>query len=72
MSYGRLLSIQDLMDYTSLGKKKAAELGEAAGAKFKWGSRTLYDRHRVDEYIERRESESISNAVLRNRSSLHV
>ena len=48
----RLMSIEMLMEYTSLGKGKAAELGKEAGARVYVGKRILFDRHKIDPYID--------------------
>lgn len=53
MEYGRLLSIKALMSYLSLGQKRASEFGKEAGAVIKYGTRTLYDRNAIDDYITR-------------------
>lgn len=48
----RLLSINQLSQYTSLCQKRAIDLGDMAGARRKFGKRVLYDRELVDKYIE--------------------
>jgi len=48
----RLFGIRDLMGYTGLGATRAAELGEKAGAKVCYGRRVLYDRAKIDAYID--------------------
>ena len=48
----RLLGIKELQTYTGLGMNRAAELGKNAGAVRRYGRRVLYDRLKVDAYIE--------------------
>ena len=48
----RLLGIRELMEYTSLGRNSAMQLGLDSGAKIKFGKRVLYDRHKIDRYID--------------------
>lgn len=53
MEYGRLLGINELMSYTSLGKNNAQKLGQNANAMVRFGKRVLYDRKKIDEWIDR-------------------
>lgn len=48
----RLLGLQDLMTYTGLGEKRAAQLGREAAAVVRYGARILYDREQIDRYID--------------------
>ena len=48
----RLLGAKELQAYTGLGANKSAELGKNAGAVRRYGKRVLYDRLKVDAYIE--------------------
>lgn len=48
----RLMDIEELRAYTNLGKNKAMELGIISGSKIRIGRRVLYDRQRVDDYID--------------------
>lgn len=48
----RLMDIDALCVYLSLGRNKALEFGEMAGAKRKIGRRTLYDKKALDEAID--------------------
>ena len=41
MDYGRLMGIQELMCYTSLGRNTAMELGKNANAIVRMGKRTI-------------------------------
>ncbi len=52
MDYGRLMGIQELMCYTSLGRNTAMELGKNANAIVRMGKRVLYDRKKIDTYID--------------------
>lgn len=49
---GRLLGLEELMKYTSLGKNRAADLGKSAGAVVRFGKRVLYDRRKIDFWID--------------------
>lgn len=49
--YGRLLGIEELQQYTGLGRSKAAEVARDIGARVKIGKRTLYDKEIIDQYI---------------------
>lgn len=48
----RLINLKLLMSYVGLGEKRAAQLGREAGAVVRYGSRVLYDRERIDQYID--------------------
>jgi len=48
----RLLNLKTLQSYVGLGEKRAAQLGREAGAVVRYGSRVLYDRERIDQYID--------------------
>ena len=52
MEYGRLMGIAELMRYTSLGRNTAMELGKNANAIVRMGKRVLYDRRKVDKWID--------------------
>ena len=47
----RLLNVKQLQSYLGLGANRAAELGEKAGARVKYGRRVLYDRIKLDDFI---------------------
>lgn len=47
----KLMDTAGLMEYTSLGKNSAMKLGEAAGAKIKFGKRVLWDKDIINNYI---------------------
>lgn len=55
---GRLLTIEDLQQYLSLGRASAARFGSEAGAVVRVGKRLLFDRQAVDRLIERERSEN--------------
>lgn len=48
----RLFDIKDLMQYMSIGRNSAIKIGKDAGAIVRFGRRVLYDREKIDEYIE--------------------
>ncbi len=48
----RLLDIKDLCAYTKLGRNNAMKFGQESGARVQYGRRVLYDRVKLDEYIE--------------------
>lgn len=50
--YGRLMGIKGLMAYTSLGRNSALELGKNACAIVRIGKRVLYDRKKIDIWID--------------------
>lgn len=52
MEYGRLMGISELMRYTSLGRNTAMELGKNSNAIVRIGKRVLYDRRKIDQYID--------------------
>ena len=47
----RLMSTEELMAYTSLGRGTATRLGEDCGARVKVGKRVLWDRTKIDRYL---------------------
>lgn len=49
----KLLSITDLCAFLSLGKNKAREIGDISGARREIGSRVLYDRVTIEQYIDK-------------------
>ncbi len=48
----RLLGIEGLMEYLSLGRNNARQLGKDSCAIIRIGRRVLYDRKKIDEYLE--------------------
>lgn len=57
MEYGRLMGIEELMRYTSLGRNSALELGKSACAIVRMGKRVLYDRKKIDSWIDEQAQE---------------
>lgn len=55
---GRWMNIKDLMEYTTLGRNYAREVGEKAGAVVRFGRRIVYDRDKIDEYLGAKHEES--------------
>lgn len=51
-SQARYLSIEELVAYTSLGRNTAREIGVKSGAAIKIGRRAIYDREKIDTYLE--------------------
>lgn len=52
IEYGRLMGISELMRYTSLGRNTAMELGKSSNAIVRMGKRVLYDRRKIDKWID--------------------
>lgn len=48
----RLIDTDQLRAYTNLGRNNAMKLGEEIGAKVQIGRRILWDRRKVDEYLD--------------------
>ena len=48
----RLINLKTLQTYVGLGEKRAAQLGQEAGAVVRYGTRVLYDRELIDRYID--------------------
>ena len=48
----RMLDINSLCVYISMGKTRATEFGERCGAKRKIGKRTLYDKKIIDKVLD--------------------
>lgn len=51
---GRYLSIKELQAYTSLGESTARKIGAESGAVVRIGRRVLFDRQRIDDYMQAR------------------
>ena len=49
----RLLGIKQLMEYINVGRNTARRVGIEAEATVRIGGRVLYDRLKIDEWIER-------------------
>ena len=48
----RLLNLNDLMMYIGVGRNKAIDFGKESSSIVRIGRRVLYDRERVDKYID--------------------
>ena len=48
----RLMSADALAAYLSVGRQTATRIGIEAGAMIKIGRRTLYDRQKINSYID--------------------
>ena len=49
---GRLLGSAELQRYLNMGKASATNLAKEAGAVIKIGGRVLYDRTKIDAYLD--------------------
>lgn len=47
----RLLDTEELRAYVCLGRNNAMKLGVTSGAKIKIGRRVLWDRTKIDQYL---------------------
>lgn len=47
----RLMDTDELRAYTNLGRNNAMKLGDEIGAKVKIGKRILWDRVKIDQYL---------------------
>ena len=47
----RLMDTEELRAYTNLGRNNAMKLGEEIGAKVKIGKRVMWDKVKIDQYI---------------------
>ena len=47
----RLVDTEELRAYTNLGRNNAMKLGEQVGAKVRIGKRVLWDRKKIDQYL---------------------
>lgn len=45
------MDTNELRAYTNLGRNMATKLGIEAGAKIKMGKRVLWDRVKIDQYL---------------------
>ena len=48
----RLMDTEELMSYTGLGRNNAMKLGEEIGSKVRVGKRVLWDRKKIDKYLD--------------------
>lgn len=48
----RLLDANEVCYYLSLGRNRGIELAKSIGAEVKIGRRSLYDRVKIDQYID--------------------
>ena len=48
----RYMGLEELRQYTSLGKNGAVEIGRRSGAVIRFGRRVLYDREKIDAYMQ--------------------
>lgn len=52
----RLFTTAELQAYLSVGRNVARNTGSAAGAAVRLGQRVLYDRRKIDAYIDEQAS----------------
>lgn len=48
----RLLDSKELCYYLSLGRNRAIEFAKSIGSEIKFGKRCLYDKHKIDLYLD--------------------
>lgn len=48
----RLMDIKDLKEYLSVGGNTAMKIAEMAKARYKIGKRVLYDKKKIDKYLD--------------------
>ena len=48
----RYLGIKELCIYTSTGRATAADIGKKAGAAIRYGRRVIYDREKIDAFMQ--------------------
>lgn len=63
VSEKRLLDVNDVCIYLSLGRNKAKEFGKNIGAQVKIGKRVLYDRVIIDSYFNKQAAERVKEVV---------
>ena len=49
----RLLGIKELMQYLNIGRNLAMQFADESQARVKIGRRVLYDKHKIDKYINK-------------------
>ena len=49
----RLISTEELREYTNLGHNSAVKLGDQIGARVQIGGRVLWDLRKLDEYFNK-------------------
>ena len=49
----RLLGIKELMQYLNVGRNSALKFAEESKSKIRIGRRVLYDKHKIDKYINK-------------------
>lgn len=50
--FKRLLSLNECCDYLGLGRNKARQFAEEAGAVYHYGGRVLFDRQKLDAKVD--------------------
>lgn len=54
----RLLSRKEASDYVGLGLSRGVAFCNQAGARIQVGGRVLYDREKIDRYIDKKANET--------------
>lgn len=54
----RLMGINEVMEYVGLSRVTAIKFANEAGARRKYGKRTLYDRQALDKHIDNMATEN--------------
>ena len=49
----RLLGIKELMQYLNVGRNSALKFAEESKSKIRIGRRVLYDKNKIDKYINK-------------------
>lgn len=52
LSRSRLLGIKELQSYTGVGRTRATQIGRESNAIVHIGKRVLFDRKKIDQYID--------------------
>ena len=55
---GRLMSVEQLQAYCCIGRNNAIRFGKESGAAVRIGKRLLFDREKIDQYIEEQRQQS--------------
>lgn len=59
MGEKRLLDVNEVCIYLSLGRNRAIEFAKSVGAERKIGKRCLYDKKAIDKYLDTKIQEAV-------------
>lgn len=59
MGEKRLLDVNEVCIYLSLGRNRAIEFAKSVGAERKIGKRCLYDKKAIDKYLDAQIQEAV-------------